>query len=121
MFELQIKLDFNAAHHLREYKGKCENLHGHNWKVDIFVRCEKLNNEGMVMDFKDIRSIADEILSKFDHKYLNEVPPFDKINPTSENIAKHIYDELNKKYKERNVTLTKVTVWETDGASASYF
>jgi 6-pyruvoyltetrahydropterin/6-carboxytetrahydropterin synthase len=120
MFELQVRLTFDAAHHLREYKGKCENLHGHNWKVDIFVESDTLNKEGMAIDFHDIKKIASNILEELDHKYLNEHEYFKTVNPTSENIAKYIYDCLDKEFLNVEVKLKKVSVWETDTSCASY-
>jgi 6-pyruvoyltetrahydropterin/6-carboxytetrahydropterin synthase len=116
MFTLKVNKTISAAHNLRGYKGKCEKLHGHNWKVEVEVAGPKLNKLGMLMDFHDIKDELQEVLDKFDHAYLNEVPPFDKINPTSENLAAHIFKVLVK----QNPQLFKVTVWESDNACASY-
>ena len=121
MFELLVKLDFDAAHRLVEYKGKCENLHGHNWKVDITVAAENVDKEGMVKDFKTIKEMSNVVINQLDHKYLNEIEFFKKVNPTSENIAKYIFDNLIDAFKKESIMLKKVSVWETDTACASYY
>lgn len=120
MFELIVEAGFSAAHSLRGYKGKCENVHGHNWKVQVFLRAEQLDKLGMVMDFKDVKNRAVEILEGFDHKNLNELAWFEKENPTTENVAKALFYELSKKLPHE-VSVTKVTTWESDGCGASYF
>ncbi|MDP3143309.1 MAG: 6-carboxytetrahydropterin synthase QueD [Candidatus Omnitrophota bacterium] len=120
MFELNIKKEFSAAHRLREYQGQCEALHGHNWEVEVLVAAGKLNKIGMAADFKDIKNCLNEILEDLDHSYLNELPYFEKHNPTSENIAKYIFDKLKPEVAKLKVKLTKVTVWESDNANASY-
>jgi 6-pyruvoyltetrahydropterin/6-carboxytetrahydropterin synthase len=117
MFSIKVEADFSSAHNLREYKGKCEELHGHNWKVEVVVRGKALDKAGMVMDFKDLKFRVNEILEKLDHKYLNEMPYFKKANPTSENIAKYIYDILKNKVS----TLKSVTVWESQNSAATYY
>lgn len=119
MYELLVKADFSAAHNLRKLKGKCEALHGHNYKVEISVSSEKLTEEGIVMDFGDLKSALAEVLKKLDHKYLNEIPPFDKEEPSCENIAKFIANELLP-YLPNHVFIKKVTVWESEETSASY-
>ncbi|MDD4203114.1 MAG: 6-carboxytetrahydropterin synthase QueD [Candidatus Omnitrophica bacterium] len=116
MYTVKIISDFNGAHNLRGYEGACENLHGHNWKVEAFVGSETLDNLGMVVDFKVVKKFLFEILDKLDHTYLNELSPFTEINPTSENIAKYIFDSLSQKIKN----LKKINVWETDTSCASY-
>lgn len=120
MYTLKVIKVFSAAHNLRGYKGKCEQLHGHNWKVEVEVTGPKLNKLGMLMDFHDIKADLQAVLDKFDHSYLNEVPPFNKINPTSENLAAYIFKSLNSQLATRNTKLSKVIVWESDNASASY-
>ena len=120
MFTLKVVKVFSAAHNLRGYKGQCEKLHGHNWKVEVEAAGPKLNKLGMLMDFHDIKAELQAVLDEFDHTYLNEVPPFDKINPTSENLAAHIFKSLNSKLGTRNSKLSRVTVWESDNACASY-
>lgn len=117
MYNIKIEGDFSSAHNLRGYKGKCEELHGHNWRVELVVSSGKLDNIGMVMDFKSLKEKLNNLLEKLDHKYLNNIAPFKKINPTSENIAKYIYDNLKKKIPG----LYSVTVWESDKACATYY
>ena len=120
MYELKIKSDFAAAHNLREYQGECESLHGHNFIVEVFIKSEKLNNIGLVIDFKDLKALTKEVLSALDHKHLNEIDYFKKVNPSSENIAKYIFDKLEKKVKSYDVLLSKVAVYESLNSSATY-
>ncbi|MDD5098084.1 MAG: 6-carboxytetrahydropterin synthase QueD [Candidatus Omnitrophica bacterium] len=117
MYKIKIEGDFSSAHNLRGYKGKCEELHGHNWKVEVVVAAAGLDKIGMVMDFKCLKEKLYEILDSLDHKYLNNISYFKKVNPTSENIAKYIYDLLKKEV----TGLYSVTVWESDKASATYY
>ncbi len=121
MFELMVETTFSAAHQLRGYAGKCEKLHGHNWKAHIHVSAERLNEIDIAIDFHELKRFADEIISPLDHIFLNDVFPFTEINPSSENIAKWIYDSLKKKLSNGDVHLTAVTVWESDTASATYY
>lgn len=121
VFEISIQKTFSSAHRLRNYNGQCEAVHGHNWKVEVFVRAKDPNPLGLAMDFKDLKDITRNILSDLDHKYLNEVPPFDKINPSSENIARYLYDRLKAEIQEPGVSVSKISVWESDNAVASYF
>jgi len=116
MYEIKVKSGFSAAHNLRNYRGKCENLHGHNWNIEAIFAYKLLSKAGMAVDFKEAKSILKEALEKFDHAYLNELEFFKKINPTSENIAKFIYDHIKKKNKHISV----VSVWENDTSCASY-
>jgi 6-pyruvoyltetrahydropterin/6-carboxytetrahydropterin synthase len=121
MYELMIETSFSAAHQLRGYKGKCEQMHGHNWKVQIHVSADKLNEIDIAIDFHDLKRLANEIISPLDHTFLNEIFPFTEKNPSSENIAKWIYDSLKKKINDDNIQVTAVTVWESDTASATYY
>lgn len=121
MYELMIEAQFSSAHQLRGYTGKCENLHGHNWKVQVMVSSEKLNETGLVIDFDELKKTVEELLLTLDHFVLNEIFPFTELNPSSENIAKWIYDSLKKKTTNRNVALVSVTVWESETASATYY
>ncbi len=121
MFELMIETHFSSAHQLRGYKGECENLHGHNWKVQVYVLADRLNEIDIAIDFRELKRMTDEVVSSLDHAYLNDVFPFTEKNPSSENIAKWIYDSLKKKINNENVTLSGVTVWESETASATYF
>ena len=116
MYKLNVKAEFSSAHNLRGYHGKCEELHGHNWKVEVTAASKKLDKIGMVMDFKKIKEALKSVIEPLDHKYLNNLAHFKKINPTSENIAKFIYDNLKLKIP----FLSSVTVWENDTSSAAY-
>ncbi|NJD56804.1 MAG: 6-carboxytetrahydropterin synthase QueD [Nitrospirae bacterium] len=121
MFELSIEVSFSAAHQLRGYKGKCENMHGHNWKVQVNVMADTLNDIDIAMDFHDLKRMAREVIAPLDHAYLNDLFPFTEKNPSSENIAKWIFDSLKKKITEEHVRVSAVTVWESDTASATYY
>jgi len=121
MYELTIETGFASAHQLRGYKGKCENLHGHNWKVQISVAAERLNDIDIAIDFHDLKKIANDVISPLDHAYLNDIFPFTEKNPSSENIAKWIFDSMKKKINDDNIHVSAVTVWESDTASASYY
>lgn len=121
MFELMVETTFAAAHQLRGYMGKCEHLHGHNWKVQVHVTAEKLNEIDIAIDFQELRRLTNEITVSLDHTFLNDVFPFTEKNPSSENIAKWIYDTLRKKINSGDVQLTAVTVWESETASATYY
>lgn len=123
MYKLMVETDFSAAHQLRGYKGKCENLHGHNWKVQVSVTSEVLNEIELVIDFHELKEITREILSNLDHKIINNVYPFIEKNPSSENIAKWIYDSLKEKLKVKydHIEVSSVTVWESSTASATYY
>ncbi len=121
MFELKVCGEFSAAHQLRGYEGACENLHGHNWKVEVWVRGERLNQIGILVDFKELKNALREVLSELDHKNLNELPYFKEKNPSSENLAKFVYDRLSERFSGRDFRVFKVTVCETEGSCASYF
>lgn len=116
-----VETGFAAAHQLRGYQGKCERLHGHNWKVQVHVMAERLNEIDIAIDFNDIKRLANETIAQLDHSFLNEVFPFTEINPSSENVAKWIYDSMRKKLDAHNVHLSAVTVWESESASATYY
>jgi 6-pyruvoyltetrahydropterin/6-carboxytetrahydropterin synthase len=119
MYKLTVETEFAAAHHLREYQGKCENLHGHNWQVKLTVKSKVLDKLGMVMDFKDLKALLNEVMDILDHKNLNEVEPFDKINPTTENISRYIAEIIDGKLPE-NICVESVQVWESARSSATY-
>lgn len=122
MYKLTIETNFASAHQLRGYKGKCENLHGHNWKVQVSVIADRLNDIDIAIDFHDLKDITDGIISKLDHKFLNDVFPFTEKNPSSENIAHWIFDSLKNDLREHeNIRVSAVTVWESTTASATYF
>jgi 6-pyruvoyltetrahydropterin/6-carboxytetrahydropterin synthase len=119
MFEVSVTQEFAAAHQLPDYIGKCSNIHGHTWKVSVSVGGDSLNASGMVLDFKDLKAALHCILSRYDHSFINEIPPFDKISPTAENIAQEIYKELKRTYPDYN--LSKVKVCESASSSAAYW
>ncbi len=121
MYELMIESKFAAAHQLRGYQGKCEKLHGHNWRVTIAVTAERLNDIGLAIDFVDLKKFLREVLDQLEHTFLNDIFPFTQINPSSENVAKWIYDSMTKKINGDDLEVASVTVWESDTASASYF
>ena len=121
MFDLTVELQFSAAHQLRGYKGKCEAMHGHNWRIQVTVSSDKLNDIGMVIDFHELKELTNEIILPLDHSFLNEVFPFTEINPSSENIAKWIYESIRKKIKEKNCNISSITVWENETSSATYY
>ena len=112
-YTLTTKISFDAAHYLRNYQGKCANLHGHLWTVEVTVEGEELNEIGILVDFKDIkRVLKDEVENYFDHYCLNELEPFTRINPTAENLAKYIYNSILQDMNRLEVKLERVTVWE---------
>lgn len=120
MYEVTIICDFSAAHSLRDYKGKCENLHGHNWKVEVSVGSERLNHLGMVIDFKILKEETKALLETLDHRYLNEIEPFTAVNPSSENIARFIFDRLSERINREGIRVKEVKVWESEDAYATY-
>lgn len=121
MFELTVETTFSAAHQLKGYMGKCERLHGHNWKVQVHVIAERLNEIDIAIDFQELKRLTNEVVSTLDHNILNEIFPFTEKNPSSENIAKWIYDSLRKKINDENIHLSAVTVWESETSSATYY
>ncbi|OGX23944.1 MAG: 6-carboxytetrahydropterin synthase QueD [Omnitrophica WOR_2 bacterium RIFCSPHIGHO2_02_FULL_45_21] len=127
MYRLSVKLEFSAAHYLREYQGKCESLHGHNWKVEAVIAAKKAGKQGLVVDFHVVKKALKEVMEGLDHKYLNELTYFKKHNPTSENLAKFIFvrleDRLRPSLRQAEIkggALREVTVWESDNCSAAY-
>jgi 6-pyruvoyltetrahydropterin/6-carboxytetrahydropterin synthase len=122
MFEVAVEQSFASAHALRNYKGRCENVHGHNWKVRVVIEGEKLDQTGMLVDFLDVKSFMGEILDRIDHQFLNEIPPFDVINPSAENIAEYFFQQMTGKLAETpvQVRIREVKIWETEIQSATY-
>jgi 6-pyruvoyltetrahydropterin/6-carboxytetrahydropterin synthase len=120
MYEISVEMDFDAAHALRGYQGKCERLHGHRFKVVASVNGKKLNEIGLAYDFTLLKQHLGDILVKYDHTNLNEEAPFNRINPSSENIAATIYRKLNKKLADAPVSLTCIEVWESPQSRATY-
>jgi 6-pyruvoyltetrahydropterin/6-carboxytetrahydropterin synthase len=120
MYELKIISQFAAAHQLREFVGKCEELHGHNWKVEVYVRGNRLGKNGLLIDFALIKKQTEQVLDEMDHKFLNDLEAFKELNPSSENIARHIFESLSKELNDENVRVSRVTAWESDDACATY-
>ncbi|MFC2020789.1 6-carboxytetrahydropterin synthase QueD [Chloroflexota bacterium] len=121
MYRVSIEQHFDAAHFLRGYQGKCEALHGHRYKVVAKVAASQINEIGLAYDFTVLKRHLADILSRFDHTCVNDVPPFDMINPSSENIASTIYNELESKLAEASVSLSCVEVWESPESWVTYF
>ncbi len=119
-YNLKILTDFAAAHYLRNYEGVCSRLHGHNWKVEVNVTATVLDAVGMGVDFNVIKDATRELIGQLDHYNLNDLPPFDRINPTAENIAAYLYSELGKALNDDTVKVSAVTLWETDRACVTY-
>ncbi len=121
MYELKIVSQFAAAHQLREFEGGCENLHGHNWKVEVYISGKNLEKNGLLIDFRLIKEATKKALEKLDHKFLNELEPFTDINPSSENIARNLFESISRELNNEVVRVIRVTAWESDSACASYF
>ncbi len=120
MYEIMVETKFAAAHKLQNYSGNCQNLHGHNWIVQVFVRGNSLSEIGLLMDFRDLKKIVNDIIDQLDHTYLNEHIAFNKQNPSSENLAHYIFETLAKQIDTEGLFLYKVSVWETPKVCASY-
>ncbi len=119
MYELSITGHFDAAHAIREYPGECRNLHGHTWDVEVTVEGSELDEIGIVYDFKQLKADLGMVLGRYDHGYLNEIPPFDVLNTTAENLARVIFDELAARVGEQ-VRVIAVSVWESPVAKITY-
>jgi 6-pyruvoyltetrahydropterin/6-carboxytetrahydropterin synthase len=124
MFEVTVEDTFAAGHALRGYRGKCENPHGHNYKVRVTLEGENLNDIGLLYDFKDLKVAMGDIIDRLDHQYLNDIDPFQQLNPSAENLARYFYQTTNSKLRsatDGRVRVKNVTVWETDTTTATYF
>ena len=124
MYEVTVEDSFAAGHYLRNYKGKCENPHGHNYKVQITLSGESLDNIGLLYDFKDLKAAMGEVVDRLDHQYLNDIAPFNEQNPSAENMARYFYQECTAKLKTATggrVHVKQVKIWETDTTTATYF
>jgi 6-pyruvoyltetrahydropterin/6-carboxytetrahydropterin synthase len=119
-YKLKIVTDFASAHTLRDYPGACSRMHGHNWKVEVEVLATALDKTGMGVDFKEIKKATNQVTAELDHRYLNEIKPFDEINPTAENIAAYIYKGVSELINSGRVRVTSVTLWETERACVNY-
>jgi 6-pyruvoyltetrahydropterin/6-carboxytetrahydropterin synthase len=120
MYEIRVSSSFAAAHQLRNYGGKCERLHGHNWKVEVTVQAQELDQVGLAIDFQDVKKALSEVLTSFDHQNLNELALFKRDNPSSENVARLIHGELSALLSHHGVSVEKISVWESDACCASY-
>jgi 6-pyruvoyltetrahydropterin/6-carboxytetrahydropterin synthase len=121
MHEVMIEMGFSSAHALRGYQGKCENTHGHNYKVEIYVRGQRLNHIGLLIDFKDLKAATRKVVDYLDHKNINELPPFDvEVNPSAEEMAVFFLHEVGREVNDDRVQVYKVRVWETDTCAATY-
>lgn len=120
MYEVTIRETFSAAHSLRNYGGRCEELHGHNFKVDVTVEASELDEVGLALDFRTLKEETRKVISLLDHAFLNDLDPFREKNPSSENIAKFIYEGLSRRLQVQGIRVKRVRVWESDSACASY-
>jgi 6-pyruvoyltetrahydropterin/6-carboxytetrahydropterin synthase len=120
MYELKIITQFGAAHQIKDIGGKCEDLHGHNWKIEVYVMGPELGKDGLLIDFKVIKTATEKVIDRLDHKFLNELEYFKDINPSSENIACYIYEALARELDCDNVKISRVAAWESDSACATY-
>ncbi len=124
MFEVSVEDTFAAGHALRGYRGKCENPHGHNYKVQITLTGERLDGIGLLYDFKDLKNAMGEVVDRLDHQYLNDIKPFRELNPSAENMARYFYEEIGallNKATDGRVRVKQVKIWETDTTTATYY
>ncbi|MBI4466991.1 MAG: 6-carboxytetrahydropterin synthase QueD [Acidobacteria bacterium] len=122
MFEIAVEESFAAGHALRGYQGKCENVHGHNYKVRVVLAGEKLDSVGLLYDFVELKKRIEEVIHSLDHKFLNDIAPFTELNPSAENIAKYFYDELRRRLaaSPNGAVVREVTIFETETTTATY-
>jgi 6-pyruvoyltetrahydropterin/6-carboxytetrahydropterin synthase len=123
MYEVTVEDSFAAGHYLRDYKGKCENPHGHNYKVRITLRGAQLDKAGLLLDFKELKEIMKHVIDRLDHQMLNDIEPFTSLNPSAENLARYFYEQAGERLKaltQGRVAIGDVTIWETDTTTARY-
>ena len=120
MFVLKIVTDFASAHSLRDYPGDCARLHGHNWQVEVSLCSQVLDDSGIAIDFREIKKQTKLVVKRLDHQYLNEIKPFDVLNPTAENIAKYFFDEIALLITNKDVKVKEVMIWETPRSAVTY-
>ncbi|MDX8398270.1 MAG: 6-carboxytetrahydropterin synthase QueD [Mariprofundaceae bacterium] len=120
-YELSIETHFSAAHQLRDYVGDCARLHGHNWHVKLFVQCQDLDETGMGIDYKIMKSALKSTLAKWDHYHLNDIAPFDCINPTSENVARVLYEDMSQRLNNVRLHVSRIEIAETCTAKVTYW
>src|SRR6516165_5548619 len=124
MYEVTVEDTFAAGHYLRNYKGKCENPHGHNYRVQLTLKGHELDKAGLLLDFRDLKHVMKHVIEQLDHKMINDVEPFTVLNPSAENLAKYFYDQSNERLLEHThnrVSVKQVTIWETDTSVATYY
>ena len=120
MFVLKIVTDFASAHSLRDYPGDCARLHGHNWQVEVSVCSQVLDDSGIAIDFREIKKQTKLVVKRLDHQYLNEIKPFDALNPTAENIARYFFDEIALLITNKDIQVKEVMIWETPRSAVTY-
>jgi 6-pyruvoyltetrahydropterin/6-carboxytetrahydropterin synthase len=124
MYELKIITNFSAAHQLKEFKGPCEELHGHNWKIEVYVTSETLDSTGIAIDFRILKNHVKTVVDTLDHKFLNDLEPFTHQNPSSENVARYVAEEVTRLLEGSEVSevkVSRVTAWESENACATYY
>jgi len=124
MYEVTVEADFSSGHYLRNYKGKCENPHGHNYKVRVTLAGKELDAAGLLLDFKLLKQVLRPVIERIDHQMLNDLEPFIVLNPSAENLAKYLYDETNLHLNDVTAGRVRVkdcTIWETDTTTATYY
>ncbi len=124
MYEVTVEAGFSSGHYLRNYRGKCENPHGHNYKVEVTLRGETLDKTGLLLDFKDLKQVMRPVIERLDHHMINDLEPFTELNPSAENLARYFYDETNRQLAEMTAGRVRVkdcTIFETDETSAKYY
>lgn len=123
MYEVTVEDSFAAGHYLRNYKGKCENPHGHNYKVRVTLRGAELDKAGLLLDFKDLKEVMRHVIERLDHQMLNDIEPFKALNPSAENLARYFYEQASSRLQsltQGRVAVRDVTIWETDSTTARY-
>ncbi len=124
MYEITVDAGFSSGHYLRNYRGKCENPHGHNYKVRVTLCGRELDGSGLLLDFKELKGVLRPVVEYLDHKMINELEPFDRVNPSAENLARYFYDETSKHLSEMTsgrVRVKDCTIFETDTSAATYY
>ena len=124
MYEVTVEAGFSSGHYLRNYKGKCENPHGHNYRVLVTLQGEKLDHAGLLLDFKDLKQVMRPVVERLDHRMINDLEPFTEVNPSAENLARYFFDETNRQLAEMTgdrVWVKDCTVYETDTSFARYY
>jgi 6-pyruvoyltetrahydropterin/6-carboxytetrahydropterin synthase len=124
MYEVTVEDSFAAGHYLREYRGKCENPHGHNYKVRVTLAGKELDRAGLLLDFKDLKEVMKHVIDRLDHQMLNDIDPFRTLNPSAENLSKYFFDETKARLTQKTngrVFVKDVTIWETDTTTARYY